>query len=60
MDQNRFRSPALWVSVAALIAFVLKTYLGYEIAEYDKLVDLVLTVLIGFGVLNNPTNKTNF
>lgn len=60
MEQKRYKSWALWVAVAALIAFVSKTYFGYEIPEFDKLVNLVLTVLALFGIINNPTNKTGF
>ena len=55
--QNRFKSWTLWISVAALITFVTKTYFGYEIPEADKLVNLVLVVLTGFGILNNPTDS---
>jgi len=58
--QNRFRSWALWLAVAALIAFVSKTYIGYEIPEFDQLVNLILVVLTGFGILNNPVDKDNF
>ncbi len=58
--QNRFKSWALWLSVAALIAFVAKTYFGYEIPQFDTLVNLILVVLTGFGILNNPTNKEGF
>jgi uncharacterized membrane protein YhdT len=60
MEQNRFKSWALWLSVAALASFVLKTYLKYEIEGFDTLVNLVLVVLTGFGILNNPTDKENF
>lgn len=56
--QNRFKSWALWLSVASLIGFVTKTYLGYEIPQYDELVNLVLVVLAGFGIINNPTDST--
>ena len=58
--QNRFRSWALWLAVAALIAFVSKTYIGYEIPEFDQLVNLILVVLTGFGILNNPVDKDSF
>jgi len=54
--QNRLKSPALWVSVGLLIAFVSKTYMGYEIPRVDELVDMIIVVCIGFGILNNPTN----
>ena len=60
MEQNRFKSWALWLSVAALIGFVAKTYFNYEIPQFDTLVNLVLVVLAGFGIINNPTSKNTF
>lgn len=59
-NQNRFRSWATWLSVASLITFVSKTYFGQEIPESDQLINLILVVLTGFGILNNPTDKENF
>jgi len=59
MKQNRFKSWALWLSVAALIGFVAKTYFRYEIPQFDTLVNLVLIVLAGFGIINNPENKNS-
>ena len=58
--QNRFKSWALWVSVAALIGFVFKTYFHYDIPEYDTLINMALSVAVGFGIINNPTDKENF
>ena len=58
--QNRLKSPALWVSVGLLIAFVSKTYLGYDIPRFDELVDMIIVVGIGFGLLNNPTSPNKF
>ena len=58
--QNRFKSWALWLSIAALIAFVSKTYFSYEIPEFDQLVNLILVVFTGLGILNNPQNKEKF
>lgn len=60
MTQNRFKSWALWLSVAALIGFIVKTYFNYEIPQFDTLVNLVLVVLAGFGIINNPTDSQNF
>lgn len=54
--QSRIQSWALWMSIAALISFVAKTYFKYEIPEFDELVNLILSVLVGFGIINNPTN----
>ena len=58
--QNRFRSWALWLSVATLIGFVVKTYFNYEISKFDELVNMILIVVSGFGIINNPTSKNSF
>lgn len=60
LKQNRFKSWALWLSVATLIAFVAKTYFNYEIPEWDQFVNLLLVAATAFGILNNPTDKENF
>jgi len=57
MEQKRYKSWALWVSVGALIGFCAKNYFGYEIPQIDALVNLILIVLSGFGIVNNPTQK---
>ena len=58
--QNRLKSPVLWLSVSALITFILKTYFNIEIPEFDTLVDMIITVAILFGIVNNPTDKERF
>lgn len=58
--QNRLKSRVLWVAAAALVAFVTKEWLGWEIPKFDEFVELLLTVLVGFGVVNNPTDKQHF
>lgn len=57
--QNRFKSWALWVSIAALIAFCVKEFVGVDISQtVDGFLNVLLPVLVGFGIVNNPTNKT--
>ena len=58
--QKRIQSPILWVSCAALFSFVMKNWFGWEIPKFDEFVDLLLAVLVAFGVVNNPTNKEGF
>jgi len=61
MKQNRFKSWALWLSVAALIVFCVKEFFGVDIGEtVDGLLNVLLPVLVGFGIINNPTDKINF
>lgn len=57
--QNRFKSWALWVSIAALITFCVKEFVGIDISQtVDGFLNVLLPVLVGFGIVNNPTNKT--
>jgi len=58
--QSRLKSPVLWLAVAALVGFVSKTYFHYEIPQFDTLVNMILMVAVGFGIVNNPTDKENF
>ena len=57
---KRFKSPVLWLSIAALIAFVAKNWLGFEIPEWNTFVELLLAVLVAFGVVNNPDDREKF
>ncbi len=58
MKQNRFRSWALWTSIASLAAFCAKEFFGLDISDrLDAFLDVLLPVLIAFGVVNNPTSK---
>ena len=57
---ERLKSPVLWVSCLALLAFVTKTWLGFEIPQFDTFSELLLAVLVAFGVVNNPTDKRHF
>ena len=60
MRQNRFRSWALWLSVAALIVYVVKTAWGLDLSEQvNGLLDVLLPVLVAFGIVNNPTDGEN-
>lgn len=57
--QNRFKSWALWTSIAALIVFCVKEFAGIDIQEtVDGLLNVLLPVLVGFGIINNPTDST--
>ena len=60
MRQNRFRSWALWLSVAALIVYVVKAVWGLDLSEQvNGLLDVLLPVLVAFGIVNNPTDREN-
>ena len=61
MEQNRFKSWALWLSIAALIVFCVKQFAGLDISEpVNGFMNVLLPVLVGFGIVNNPTDRLNF
>lgn len=61
MEQNRLKSWALWVSIAALVVFCVKEFAGLDISDtVNGLLDVLCPVLVGFGIVNNPTDKQNF
>ena len=56
--QSRFKSWALWLAVASLAVMVIKEFAGIDLSEtLDKVLDAALPVLVGFGVINNPTSS---
>ena len=57
--QNRFKSWALWTSIAALVVFCAKEFAGVDISgTVDGLLDVLLPVLVAFGIINNPSDST--
>ena len=57
---ERFKSWVLWVSIAALIVFCVKQFTGIDIsAEVDGFLNVLLPVVVGFGIVNNPTDRNN-
>ncbi len=55
---SRFRSWALWLSLAALVTFCVKAFGGVDIGgTVDGLLDVLLPVLTAFGIINNPTDR---
>lgn len=55
MNQEWYKSWALWLSIAALVVYAIKTFFKLDIsAEVDGFLNVLLPVLVGFGVINNP------
>lgn len=58
--QNRFQSWALWTAVAALVIFCVKEFVGVDISDtVNGLLNVLLPVLVAFGIVNNPTDRNN-
>jgi len=65
MTQNRFKSWAMWLSVAGAVwvimsAFGLPEKWGLDRGTFDSVLNAIGAILIAFGILNNPTDKENF
>lgn len=65
VKQPRWKSWAVWVSVLGALwtifnALGLTARWGIEESTFKTVVDAVGVILIGFGILNNPTDKANF
>ena len=63
--RERLKSWAVWVSVLGALGVILNATgvfekLGLDSASWDILINAVGSILIGFGILNNPTDKTGF
>ena len=58
MKQNRMKSWALWVSIGALVVFCVKEFTGLDISgTVNGLMDVLCPVLVGFGIINDPTTR---
>ncbi len=58
---KRFKSWAVWVSIGALVVFCAKEFAGVDIKEsVDGLLNVLLPLLVAFGIVNNPTDKNHF
>ena len=61
MKQAWYKSWALWMSIAALIVYVCKTVCKIDIEDWvNGLMDVLLPVMIGFGLINNPNEQTRW
>ena len=58
---SRFKSWAVWLSVGALVVFCVKEFGGVDISTtVDGLLNVLLPLLVAFGIVNNPTDKSHF
>ena len=58
---ERFKSWALWTAIAALVVFCVKEFAGVDISStVDGLLNVLLPVLVAFGIVNNPTDRNRF
>lgn len=61
LDLSRFKNYGLWVSLLALIPLILSCF-GINLVpeEYEQIINLVLSILLALGVINNPTTESRW
>ena len=58
---SRFKSWAVWLSFGALIVFCVKEFVGVDVSEtVDGLLNVLLPLLVSFGIVNNPNDREHF
>ncbi len=58
-DQKWYQSWAVWLSISALIAYCVKLFFRLDIeTTLNAFMDVLLPVLMAFGVVNNPTQHS--
>lgn len=62
---SRLRSWAVWISILGAVGIILNALgvfakWGIDSTAWDVIVNAVGSVLVGFGILNNPTDKKSF
>lgn len=63
--QNRFKSKIVWSTVAGLILMIVGELglwgkIGIEESNARYIIDSILSMMVVFGILNNPTDKGSF
>lgn len=63
--RERLKSPAVWAAILGALTVVLNAFglfekAGIDSTEFDTIVNSVGSILIAFGILNNPTDPANF
>ncbi|UZP02717.1 holin [Clostridium botulinum] len=61
IDKSRFKNYGLWVSIAALIPLILKSF-GVEViqGDYEQIVQAILSILVMLGIVSNPTTDAKW
>jgi uncharacterized membrane protein len=58
-DQRWYHSWAVWLAIAALITYCIKYFFHLDMEQtISGLMDVLLPVLVAFGIVNNPTQHS--
>lgn len=55
---EKLKSWPMWVAMGSLAVYIAKACGGLDISEnVNGLLDVLLPILVGFGVVNNPNSR---
>ncbi len=62
--QNRFKSKVVWLTIISLVILLGSNYglwdkIGMTSETFQTAANLVLSVLVALGIVNNPTDSEN-
>lgn len=65
MKQKFYKSPVVWIAIFALIAFIIGNWglydcIGLSEKSLQELFNLILGVMIAFGIVNSPNVSDSF
>jgi uncharacterized membrane protein len=62
MEQKKWQSPVVWASFAALVVAFMREVLGlnFDSDMANQMIGALITLLVGFGILNNPNSRETF
>ena len=59
--KEKLKSWPLWLAIAALISFCCKEFAGIDIdGTLNGFLNVLLPVLVAFGIVNNPNDREKF
>lgn len=59
--KEKLKSWPLWLAIAALISFCCKEFIGIDIDNtLNDFLNVLLPVLVAFGIINNPNDRNGF
>jgi uncharacterized membrane protein len=59
IKQDWYKSPVVWSTLAALVFFIAKEWIGFEIPKFEVFIEIVIGLGVAFGIINSPTNKNS-
>ena len=58
---EKLKSWPMWLALGAMVAWLVKSICKIDISvEVNEFLNLLLPILVGFGIVNDPNSRTHF